>query len=138
MKRDSVADLHWQEKFRGPDFEPIGFQLLTVTTETLKDQKDRLIPTVIAKPLTEQVRNDLQLVLRRDEDDLLGLMLLSPGGTQESMARQQLGWISAKGEPQRYRVSRAMKRLETFKYVQLERDGWVLTEKGREAARKVT
>jgi AAA domain len=38
-KDDSVVELHWQGKFRGPDFTPISFKLRTVTHERLKDTK---------------------------------------------------------------------------------------------------
>jgi hypothetical protein len=42
------VEVHWQGKFRGPDFQPMMFQLKTVTHERLKDSKGRLIPTVVA------------------------------------------------------------------------------------------
>lgn len=135
MKRDSVVDLHWHEKLRGPDFEPIGFQLLTVTSECLKDQNGRNLPAVIAKPITEQVRRDLEMVLRKDEDALLTLMSEAPGGTHASIA-EALGWIDGRGKQQRYRVTRAMKGLEKFNLVAPQRHGYVLTAKGKEEAKK--
>jgi hypothetical protein len=135
LKRDSIVDLWWHGKIRGPDFAPIGFQLLTVTCEALKDSKGRLIPTVIAKPLTEAVRSDLATTQRRDEDSLLSLMLLTPGGSTRSMA-EALGWNDRNG-PAHYRVVRVMKKLSSFNFVTQERDQWVLTEKGKKAARQV-
>ena len=135
MKRDSVVDLSWQGKFRGPDFPPVGFQLLTVTCEALKDTKGRLVPTVIAKPLTEVVRTDIETAQRRDEDALLSVMLLTPGARTRSMA-EALGWSDRNG-PAHYRVVRVMKKLSGFSFVTQERDQWVLTEKGKQAARKV-
>ncbi len=59
-KADSVATVHWQGKFRGPDFAPIPFHLMTVTTPTLKDSKGRLIPTVVAKPLSDTERSQAE------------------------------------------------------------------------------
>ena len=38
-KSDAVVTLHWQGKFRGPDFAPIPFMLAPVTAEALKDSK---------------------------------------------------------------------------------------------------
>ena len=134
LKKDGVVDLSWHGKFRGPDFPPIGFQILTVACEALKDSKGRLIPTVIAKPLTEAVRTDIETVQRRDEDAVLSVMLLAPGGSLTSMA-EALGWNDRNG-PAHYRVSRVMKKLEGFKFVTKERDQWVLTEKGKQTARK--
>jgi hypothetical protein len=47
-----VATLHWQGKFRGPDFAPVPFQLVTAMSEAIKDsKKGRTIPTIIAKPM---------------------------------------------------------------------------------------
>ena len=57
LKRDSIVDLSWQGKFRGPDFDPVGFELRTVTADKLKDSKGRSIATVMAMPLSEQTRS---------------------------------------------------------------------------------
>ena len=58
-KSGSVVELHWQGKLRGPDFSPLQFQLETVTCESLKDSRGRLIPTVVARPLSEENRLEL-------------------------------------------------------------------------------
>lgn len=134
-KRDSIVEIHWQGKFRGPDFSPIGFQLLTTTCEALKDSKGRKIPTVIAKPLTEVVRLDLESSLRREEDALLALLLLTPGGSLRSVA-QALGWLTCSGEPQVFKAQRVSKRLKAHGLIKDGREGLVLTDRGREAARK--
>ena len=55
-KTDALATVHWQGKFRGPDFAPIPFMLTPAFAEGLKDSKGRGIPTVIAKSLSEQER----------------------------------------------------------------------------------
>ena len=65
---------------------------------------------------------------------MLSVMLLAPGGSLTSMA-EALGWNDRNG-PAHYRVSRVMKKLEGFKFVTKERDQWVLTEKGKQTARK--
>ena len=52
LKHDGgVVDLHWQGKFRGPDFPPILFKIEAGTTDLLKDRKGRAIWTVTARPL---------------------------------------------------------------------------------------
>jgi hypothetical protein len=136
LKKDSVVDLSWQGKFRGPDFNPIGFQLLTVTSERVRDGKGRHIPTVMAKPLTEKVRTDIESVQRRDEDAMLTLLLKAPGGSFASMA-QALGWLSAAGEPQKKKAWRVLQRLQDHKLVTTDRDQYVLTDKGKKEAQKV-
>jgi hypothetical protein len=66
LKRDSIVDLHWQGKFRGAEFESVGFELESVTS-SLVDSKGRLIPTVMAKLLPESVREDIETRARRDQ-----------------------------------------------------------------------
>jgi hypothetical protein len=55
-KNDSTVELHWQGKFRGPDFAPTYFMVKTVTDPKLKDSDGGLIPTVIAEHITERPR----------------------------------------------------------------------------------
>jgi hypothetical protein len=49
---DNMVEMHWQGKFRGPDFEPMHFEISSVTAEALKDRKGRPVWTAIAKPVT--------------------------------------------------------------------------------------
>ena len=55
-KTNSTVELHWQGKFRGPDFAPMYFLIRTVTHQDLKDSDGRLIPTVIAEHISEQAQ----------------------------------------------------------------------------------
>ena len=60
-KKDSIVELHWVGKFRGPDFEPINVPDLDGgTCAKLKDSKGRRIPTVIARQLSEAARTILK------------------------------------------------------------------------------
>ena len=68
---DSAIEVHWQGKFRGPDFAPLTFTVRTVTHELLKDSKGRLIPTVVASYLSEIGQQELANVARSNEDKLL-------------------------------------------------------------------
>ena len=139
-KTDNVVDLHHQRKYRGVDFEPIGFQLSTVMCDDLHDSNGRLIPTVMASVVTEKTRTELSAKARKDEDALLALMLLTPGGSVASMA-EALGWTYEKGgkkEPHKSRVHRTLKKLEEDKLATSHgRHGWRLTKTGKEEARKV-
>jgi hypothetical protein len=67
-KSDNVATLHWQGKFRGPDFAPVPLQLATEMSKAIKDRKGRTIPTIIAKPMSERERNDTEAATRSDGD----------------------------------------------------------------------
>ena len=46
VKNAMTVKVHWQGKFRGPEFDPISFLLKGVTTDRLKDSKGRPIWTV--------------------------------------------------------------------------------------------
>jgi len=142
IKKDLVVDLHTQGKFRGAEFEPISFQLQTVTCEALKDTRGRSIPTVMAKPLSEATRNQLEETARRDEDALLVLMNKAPGGSQASMA-EALGWVSktkveadGRPSPQKSRVNRTLQKLKEAKLVASKRGQWTLTKDGKNEAQR--
>ena len=89
--------MHWQGKFRGPDFAPIHFTLRTVTHERLKDSKGRLVPTVVASPLSEQGRDDMVQAAQSHEDEML-VALLDPANrkaSQRELARA--AWLADEG-----------------------------------------
>jgi AAA domain len=132
-----VIELHWQGKYRGPDFAPIHFATRTVTHERLKDSKGRLIPTVVASPLSEQGHADIAQALQRRQDELL-IMLLDPtnrAATQIELARR-LGWKMSNGDPYHVLVRRTLKALEKAKLVTIERGQTSLTKKGQATAEK--
>ena len=129
---DSMVELHWQGKFRGPDFAPLPFQLRTVTQEQLKDSKGRTIPTIIASGLTEASREELAAAARGHEDQLLGVLCENDEASYADLARR-LGWSLKDGQPNKMRVKRTLQRLKDYKLVTNERDRWTPTEKGRKA-----
>jgi hypothetical protein len=59
-KLNGAVELHWQGKFRGPDFEPLTFRLRTVTDARLKDSKGQPIPTVVASPVTQAAQEEIE------------------------------------------------------------------------------
>jgi hypothetical protein len=134
-KTDSVVTLHWQGKYRGPDFAPLPFQLHTVTTEGLSDSKGRLIPSVVATPVSEQERGQAEASSRQDED----AVLLKMQGHRRSLVdiALLLNWMTKEGKPYKTRVHRAAERLKKSKLVQLERGTYVLTPKGLKEAERI-
>jgi len=129
-KNSNVVELHWQGKFRGPDFLPPQFQLKTVTHERLKDSRGRLIPTVIAWPLSEESKQALAASSRRDEDQLLKAIAENPGASQNKLATA-LGWYMGNKEPYRMKVSRAANNLKKQKMIRDHRGAWEPTPAGR-------
>jgi RecA-family ATPase len=58
-KTESTVELHWQGKFRGPEFAALHFLIRTVTHQNLKDRKGRLIPTSLCEWISDQVTEDI-------------------------------------------------------------------------------
>jgi hypothetical protein len=47
---EDKTTLHWQGKFRGPEFEPMSCQMETKTSSAVVDSRGRLMPSVVAAP----------------------------------------------------------------------------------------
>jgi hypothetical protein len=129
-KDDSTVELHWQIKYRGPDFAPIAFMLRTVTHEQLKDSKDRLIPTVVASHLSEIAQEELASVARTNENKLLAALADNEGASLTELAKS-VGWLMRTGAPHKMMVKRTLEKLKKAKLITVGRDGPTLTEAGR-------
>jgi hypothetical protein len=135
-KTESLVSLHWQGKFRGPDFAPITFQVETVTSEKIKDSKGRPIPTVIAKTLNENERRQAEASSRSDEDAVLGILAENDHLSLAALANT-LGWTTHNGEPNKSKVQRLAERLKKAKLVESDRSGLSLNPKGKEEAKRL-
>jgi hypothetical protein len=138
IRSESVVTVHWHGKFRGPDFEPMPFELAETTAPGLIDSKGRQIPTVVAKALDEDAHASLQ-GKKRIENNLVLKVLAKWGDDAPSLTAiaADLGWRNKQGEANKERVRRAMNRLRQDKLVRLEMDQWHLTEAGKKAAARV-
>lgn len=128
--------LHWQGKFRGPNFEPLEYQQKLVTLAGYKDSKGREIASVVIKPMSEVEIVRAAQAEWADENKVLYDLLHHP---QHSMAdiADCLGWKLANGEPYKSKVQRVMNELAVDKLVALERKKWVLTATGKKVAEKI-
>jgi hypothetical protein len=132
-KNDSVTEMHWQGKFRGPEFAPMNFLIKTVTHEELKDSDGRLIPTVICEVLSEKAREDIAAAGRNDEDEILKRIDADPAATLAKLA-QAMGWKLFSGEPNKMRAKRCVDALKRAKLIKETRTGrWQLTPEGTKA-----
>ncbi|MGY3240558.1 hypothetical protein ACVMAJ_007448 [Bradyrhizobium sp. USDA 4448] len=135
-KTDSLVTLHWQGKFRGPDFAPLTFQLETVSSTQLRDSKGRQIPSVVAKTLSETEKRRAEASSRDDEDALL-LAIAEHARASYAGLAVALGWDSDKGE-NKAKVSRCAERLKADKLVKADRKGTLcLTEKGETEVKRL-
>jgi len=121
-KADSTVELHWQGKFRGPDFAPMYFLIRTVTHHDLKDSDGRLIPTVIAEHISEQAKEEIAAAAQQDEDAVLALISNNAAASQASIATA-LGWKLYNGEPNKMKASRCIKALVKAKLIKITRAG---------------
>ena len=134
-KRGDVTELHWQGKFRGPDFEPITFALVPTKTSRLVDSQGRQIPTVVASPVSENERAEIEKQVLTDEDAILMVLNKTPNLSLASVATAA-NWILSTGKPHKSKADRILKALNKHKLAQTGRHGWALTDKGqKEAAR---
>ncbi len=132
-RSDSSVAVHWQEKFRGPDFTEILFGLRTAArVERLKDSKGRFLPTVISYPMGDDAQEEMAARARTQQDDLLRVLVQMPEASQASLATA-LGWLMRDGKPYKVLVARALKSLEGDKLIKKERDGYSLTPNGEKA-----
>jgi hypothetical protein len=128
---DGVAvEVHWQGKVRGPDFEPLSFELKTVTNELLKDSRGRLMPTVIARSLSDTAKEEISKAGVANADRLLAEIDQDGKASIAELARR-CGFISAAGKEQKSTVFRLLKKLKAAKLIADEMDALVLTEKGK-------
>ena len=136
QNNSGLVELHWQGKFRGPDFAPMSFQLHTVTHERLKDSKGRLIPTVVANHLSEAGEQELKAVARSNEDRLLTILATNRGASLAELAN--FGeWQKRDGGPNRTLVWRLIQSLKGAKLVTDGRNGLELTDAGKKAAKTI-
>jgi hypothetical protein len=131
-RNDSITELHWQGKFRGPDFAPMSFLIKTVTHQDLKDSDGRLMPTVICETLTDQARDDIAAAGRRDEDEILKLIGPNPKASYAELARM-MGWTLHGGEPNKMKVKRCIDALKKAKLVEEPRKGQLRLKEPRRA-----
>jgi hypothetical protein len=137
VNSNMVAEIHWQAKFRGPDFEPMHFELRVVTATKLRDSQSRPIPTVMAQSLTDQCKEQLKATARSNEDAVLIYMEEHPGQSLRDVA-DGLKWKAGPfAEPYSTKVKRALVNLRKDKFAEVERDRWQLTAKGKAEAKRI-
>ena len=127
-KTESSVELHWQGKWRGPEFVPLNFLLKPVTHERLVDSKGRLMPTVICEPLSDEGKETIERGILVSEEALLVEMDQSPRASWSELATV-LGWRFYNGKPDKSRVQRMLKKMK--KLVSREHGVWTLTTAGK-------
>jgi hypothetical protein len=132
-----TTELNWAGKFRGPSFEPMSFRMEPKTVDSVVDSKGRLMPSVIAIPITDEMAQQELAKAIRDEEAVLVSMLNDPSLSMAQIATE-LGWLSAKTSmPQKSKVEKAIKALKEERLVKKSRKKWRLTDSGKKEAESV-
>jgi hypothetical protein len=117
-------------KFRGPQWDPITFELLTLTTPRIRDSKKRLIPVVMARALSDQEYRERERSVHRDEDKVLVAMLANENASISDLSTAVTGDAGHKSM-----VWRILQKLQEAKLVKKIRDKYELTKEGVKAAK---
>jgi AAA domain len=133
VRTDMTGELHWQGKFRGPEFSPIMFQLRQVTNPRLKDSDGRLLPTILASHLSEEGQQEIDSARRIRQDALLQALAQHGDESQAELAKR-LGWFTRDGTPYKTLVSRTLVTLQKGKLINKCLHGFELTGAGKKHA----
>lgn len=121
---DSYVRLHWAEKFRGPPFEEIRFQLDRVDGP-LKGTDGVPLPSILARPISAAEAMEIEAGDTADQAVVLQALHDFPGAGYRRLA-EEIGWFGEGGkQPNKNRVWRAMSRLSEAGKVSIDaRKGW--------------
>jgi hypothetical protein len=132
---EGLVRVHWQGKFRGPDFEPLHFRVAVERPPKLKDSKGRQLSAPVGEWLTDADQRKMASNQRSDEDKVLIAMRAKPDATLSVIA-EACDWFQRDGDPYKTKVNRTLKKLEKERLAQQERGAWTLTARGEKAADK--
>lgn len=127
---EKQTTLHWQGKFRGPEFDPITFRLDTRMSDRVHDSNGELIPSVVAVPISDQEMEAGERTQEADEDVMLLTLDRFKNVSVARLARE-CRWMSETGEPQKSKAFRVLRRLVDDKLAEIVRGKYRLTAKGK-------
>ncbi len=127
---DRQTTLHWLGKFRGPEFEPITFEMETVTSDRVMDAKGRKMPSVVAKPVSDIKMQFAEVKQEREETTLLNFIAGNRNASISDLAIK-CNFISAAGNPQKSKVFGICSRLVEEKLLERRGQKYRITAKGK-------
>ena len=126
-----IVTLHWQVKFRGPEFEPLSFELQRHMSDLIRDSKGRKMPTILAKPMMQTRAMQIANENMSAEDKLLLSIKDAP---ELSLAERGV----TIGVNHKMKVSRMLEKLAGQKLIRKFRTNWELTKDGERAVQIIT
>ena len=95
--------LHWQGKFRGPEFEPMTFELEVADSARVIDAEGRLMPSVVAKPVSE-LKLQMEEGKQESEENMLMRAIAENRNISIANLAIKCGFVSSTGQPQKSTV----------------------------------
>lgn len=132
-----ILSMHWQGKFRGPEFEPLSLELQRHETEKVKDSRGRLMPTILAKPMGEL----RAMQIATENMTLEDRTLLSINDAPALSIRDRcvtVGALLQDGRAHKSKMDRILKKLVEQKLIRRFRTNWELTKEGERAVEMLT
>lgn len=128
---EKQTTLHWQGKFRGPEFEPIAFEMHTVECDSVVDANGVLMPSVVAEPVSDTTLERGELKQEDDENLVLKIVAASPRASIAQIATAAKFTFSD-GKPAKSKVQRIIIRLLEDKLIERHRGSkYRPTQKGK-------
>lgn len=133
----ALAELHWMRKKRGPDFAPISFEYkaVSITHQGVECQ------TIVAAHVDEDRVRYIRTKHREMDSRVLYAVFHNPNGSfREWCADASITIRTGKraGEAHLSGITRILERLKKYKLAEhTDRDGWILTAKGKEEAKDI-
>ena len=133
---NDVAEMS-HNKMRGPGFEPLHFKLEKLRPPRLVDAKGRQMTTVGAVYISSVEAESQEDATFSDQDHVAMAMLKEPGMPLSEIANR-CGWVFSNGDPAKSRAARAVEGLANDGLAKKDRNRYVLTERGKDVARKAS
>ncbi|TFW53644.1 hypothetical protein CT676_40610 [Bradyrhizobium sp. MOS001] len=122
--------LHWLGKFRGPEFEPLAFELEVAESVRVIDAEGRLMPSVVAKPVSEFKLQMDEGKQESEENVLMHAIAADRNGSIANLAIK-CGFIGGTGQPQKSKVHAMCGRLVEEKLLERRGNKYRITPKGK-------
>jgi hypothetical protein len=122
--------LHWLGKFRGPEFEPMTFELEVADSARVIDAEGRLMPSIVAKPVSE-FKLQMEEGKQESEENMLMRAIASDRNMSIANLAITCGFIGATGQPQKSKVHAMCGRLVEEKLLERRGNKYRITPKGK-------
>ena len=122
--------LHWQGKFRGPEFEPMTFELEVADSARVIDAEGRLMPSVVAKPVSE-LKLQMEEGKQESEENMLMRAIAADRNSSIANLAIKCGFIGSTGQPQKSKVHAMCGRLVEEKLLERRGNKYRITPKGK-------